>query len=150
MKIIMMFVFYHKNYFIKLLWWGWGTVSSGSAGFAIECSLFAHLRQVQQERLVNRSCCLLAWRLAQKLKTALKNMYVSCRSNLPRLLQYNRLFDDEVKVKQSHYRPGQALRVPGVWGSQISWQSAHEGGKVVSPRHRPPLPPGNIPGTHFC
>jgi hypothetical protein len=21
---------------------------------------------------------------------------------------------------------------------------------VVSPTHRPPLPPGNIPGTHFC
>jgi hypothetical protein len=28
--------------------------------------------------------------------------------------------------------------------------SAYEGGKVVSPTHRPPLPPGNIPGTHFC
>jgi hypothetical protein len=28
-------------------------------------------------------------------------------------------------------------------------QSAHEGGKVVSPTHRPPLAPGNIPGTHF-
>ena len=26
----------------------------------------------------------------------------------------------------------------------------HEGGKVVSPTHRSPLPPGNIPGTHFC
>jgi len=45
------------------------------------------------------------------------------------------------KVKQSHYRPGQALRIPGVRGSQISRQLAHEGGKVVSPTHRSPLFP---------
>ena len=25
-----------------------------------------------------------------------------------------------------------------------------DGGKVVSPTHRPPLPSGNTPGTHFC
>jgi len=41
--------------------------------------------------------------------------------------------------------PGQALRVPGGSGSQISKLSAHEGGKVVSPRHWPPLPQENMP-----
>jgi hypothetical protein len=28
--------------------------------------------------------------------------------------------------------------------------TAQDGGKVVSLKHRPPLPPGNTPGTHFC
>jgi hypothetical protein len=36
---------------------------------------------------------------------------------------------------------GQALRVPRGSGSQVSRQSAHAGGEVFSPTHRPLLPP---------
>ena len=28
--------------------------------------------------------------------------------------------------------------------------TAQDGGKVVSPKYRPPLHPGSAPGTHFC
>ena len=35
------------------------------------------------------------------------------------VLEINRSYN-KVKVKRSHYMPGQALRVPGGWGSQIS------------------------------
>jgi len=28
--------------------------------------------------------------------------------------------------------------------------TAQDGSKVVSPTHRPPLRPGNPPGSHFC
>ena len=56
------------------------------------------------------------------------------------ILEITKYTQIKVKVKQSHYRPGQAPRVPGDWGSQISWQSAHDGGKVGRPTNRPPLP----------
>jgi hypothetical protein len=50
-------------------------------------------------------------------------------------------------LRQSHlFMKGKAIPLQ----AQILRQSAHEGGKVVSPTHRPSLPPGNIPGTHFC
>jgi hypothetical protein len=36
-----------------------------------------------------------------------------------------------------------------VYAPRFPWHSAHEGGEVFSLTHRPPLPPGNVPGTHF-
>jgi len=56
----------------------------------------------------------------------------------------------KVKVKQSHYRPGQAQKVPRKLRFPDFMTTAQDGGKVVSPTHQPPLPPGNTPGTHFC
>jgi len=29
-------------------------------------------------------------------------------------------------------------------------KKAQDGDKFVSVTHKPPLPPGNTPGTHFC
>ena len=55
-------------------------------------------------------------------------------------LHINKIFVFNIKVKQSQYGPGQTLRVPGGWGSQISRQSAHEGGKVVSSTDWPLYP----------
>jgi len=49
-----------------------------------------------------------------------------------KLHKYKAIIEIKVKVKLSQYRSGQALRVPGGLDSQISRQSSHESGKVVS------------------
>jgi hypothetical protein len=41
-------------------------------------------------------------------------------------------------------------RLQKVQAHRIDRQSAHEGGKVASTAHWPPLVPVNIPSTHFC
>jgi len=51
------------------------------------------------------------------------------------------------KVKLSVYKP---IGLQEVETHRISRQSACGGGKVVSPMHWPPLPPGDFHGTHFC
>jgi hypothetical protein len=52
----------------------------------------------------------------------------------------------------------QAVPLQAWGGPEGSWKlrfpdfltTAQDGGKVVSHMHRPHLPPGNSPGTHFC
>jgi len=56
-------------------------------------------------------------------------------------------------VKKGQAVPSQAWSVPE--GSRKLrfpdyMTTSQDGGKVVSPTHRPPLPPGSAPGTHFC
>ena len=58
------------------------------------------------------------------------------------------------------FRKGKGKSVPlQAWsGPEVSRKlrfadyitKAHDGGKVVSHTHRPPLPPRNALGTHFC
>jgi len=53
---------------------------------------------------------------------------------------------------------GKAVPLQAWSGPEGSWESrfpdfmttAQEDGKVISLTHRPPLPPGNPPSTHFC
>jgi len=59
---------------------------------------------------------------------------------------------------QSSRRKGKAVPLQALSGPEGSTKlsfpdymtTAQDGGKVVSPMHRPSLPPGNVPGTHFC
>jgi len=53
---------------------------------------------------------------------------------------------------------GKAVPLQALSGPECSWKlrfpdfitTARDGGKFVSLTHRPPLPPGNTPSTHFC
>ena len=62
------------------------------------------------------------------------------------------------EVKTPLYGTGKAVPLQAWSGSEGSRKlrfpdfmtTAKDGGKVVSLTHRPPLPLGNIPGTHLC
>jgi len=82
-----------------------------------------------------------------------KNIIFSCScdvQNICRVFDFLHFTESKGKVKSV---PLQAWRGPE--GSRRLrfpdyMTTAQDGGKFVSPTHRPPLPPGNTPGTHFC
>jgi len=54
------------------------------------------------------------------------------------------LFNDRGTRRGSGPEGSRKLRFPDFT------TTAQDDVKVVSLTHRPPLPPGNVPGTHFC
>jgi hypothetical protein len=60
--------------------------------------------------------------------------------------------DKEVNERNSYTCTGmyRLSVVKAVAAPRICRKSAHEVDKVVSPKHRLPLTPGEFPGTHFC
>ena len=87
----------------------------------------------------NRPGCVTSFRCVHALEFPKENVLIQSIYRLS--ISYRSCKTLKKMVKQSHYSPEQALGFPEVWGSRISRQSAHEGGQVVSPTHRPSLPP---------
>ena len=56
----------------------------------------------------------------------------------------------KVKVKHSHYRPGQALTVPVVEAPRFEDNQHMKVVRLSALRTGRLYPQGNIPGTHFC
>jgi hypothetical protein len=54
------------------------------------------------------------------------------------------------KGKLSLYRPWRPLELQKFEAPTFSDIQLIDGGKVVSPTHRPLFNPRKIPGTHFC
>ena len=95
--------------------------------------------------ILNRS--IITWLVSNKFHRN-KRQFFNLSFYILQSVHYD-VLKTSVKGKQSLYGPGQVLRVPGGSVSQISWQSTHEGGKVVSPRHQSPLPPGKYTWYSF-
>jgi hypothetical protein len=57
---------------------------------------------------------------------------------------------EKVKVNLSLYRPWRPTRLREVEAPTFSDIRLPDGGKVVSPKHRPLFATRKIPGTHIC
>ena len=89
------------------------------------------------------------------IKALLSPLRLSGNSNCPKVLPGDLLYQISPKSVRKQKVQKSSL-VTGPEGSRKLRfpdfaTTAQDGGKVVSPTHRPPLPPpGNAPSTHFC
>ena len=82
----------------------------------------------------------------------------SCTVNYPDQQMHNAHTHTHTHTHTYIYIKGKAVPLQAWSGPEGSRKlrfpefmtTAQDGGKVVSLTHRPPLPPGNTPGTHFC
>ena len=112
-------------------------------------------------REVAENCALLGYNVAEFLnpedwtdrlsRTSVRNCRYSLHNNPEELSSRSGYFLTHLHTK------GKAIPLQ-VWTDPESSRrlrlpdfmtTAQEGGKFVSSTHRPPLPPGHIPGTHF-
>ena len=70
----------------------------------------------------------------------------NCRTLLPGKAKQHDLF----VLVEGKTIPLQPLGLQEVGAPRIFRESTLEGGKIFSLKHQPPLPPRDIPDTHFC
>ena len=80
------------------------------------------------------------------------------KSDLSALITFTTYIIIHLVFFVKHKKKGKAVPLQAWSGPEGSMKlrfphfitTAQDGGKVVSLTHRPPLPPGNRPGTRFC
>ena len=75
----------------------------------------------------------------------LKSSFIITHKPMIEVVAFNEVKDKAVPLQSwSGPEVSRKLRFPDFM------TTAQDGGKVVSLTRRPLLPPGNVPGTHFC
>ena len=151
---------WNRNAFRHPWWWGLSSKDEPHEAFREKGFV---MRRTCSRRLSRARRCLdcafgvltTKWRLLNK----------AIETKPERILRYISLLHNIITYLEGTTRDHSVIRDKGKAVPLQAWSgpecsrklrlsdfvtTAHDGGKVVSLTHRPPLSPGNIPGTHFC
>jgi hypothetical protein len=145
---------------IYLAWPVWLTTVQHS--ILAQCHQLSHLhkgsRDHQHERSVPNSASL-GWTFIRRCTIcAMENMVIISKNIKAVATPQARWLTGKKTAFKHLVLKGKAIPLQAWCGPEGSRKlrfpdfmtTAQDGGKVVSLTHRPPLPPGNTPGTHFC